>query len=124
MVILIWSCFSIGLLPSLLPSHFLTNIEVEKISTQFPGSMCNASRVSPVAEEVDEENWEEEGDEKGEEEEEGGLNGPECLRRDGEHKQEESPEESIDRVADEVDEKRLEKMQVLEKPEVQKVSVS
>ena len=45
------------------------------------------------------------------------MNGPECLWRDGEHEPEEDPEEWIDRVADEVEEKRLQKMQVLERPE-------
>ena len=33
-------------------------------------------------------------------------NGPECLWRDGEHEPEESPEEWIDRVGDEVEEKK------------------
>ena len=42
---------------------------------------------SPVAEEVDEEDWEEGGDEEGEAEDE--LNGPESLWRDGEHEPEE-----------------------------------
>ena len=66
---------------------------------------------SPVAEEFDEEDWEEEGGE----EEEGELNGHECLWRDGEHEPEEDPEEWIDRVADEVEEKRRQKVQVLER---------
>ena len=44
------------------------------------------------------------------------INGPECLWRDGEHEPEENPDEWIDRVADEVEEKRRQK-QVLEKPE-------
>ena len=42
-----------------------------------------------------------------------GEDGPECLWRDGEHEPED-PEEWIDRVAGEVEEKRLQKMQVLE----------
>ena len=45
------------------------------------------------------------------------INGPECLWRDGEHEPNEGPEEWIDRVADEVEEKRLHEMQALEKPE-------
>ena len=45
------------------------------------------------------------------------INGPECLWRDGEHEPEGDPEEWIDRAADEVEEKRLQKMQVLEKLE-------
>ena len=51
------------------------------------------------------------------ESEEEGLNGPEPLWRDGEHDPEEDPEEWIDRVADEVEEKGLQKMQGLERPE-------
>ena len=43
--------------------------------------------LSPVAEEVDEEDWEEQGDEEGEEQDE--LNGPECLWRDGEREADE-----------------------------------
>ena len=39
------------------------------------------------------------------------------MWRDGEHEPEGDPEEWMDRVADEVEEKRLQKMQVLEKPE-------
>ena len=71
---------------------------------------------SPVAEEV-EEAWEEE-EEQEEEEEEGEVNGPECLWRDGgEHEPEEVPEEWVDSVAAEVEEKRFQKMQVLERPE-------
>ena len=69
--------------------------------------------LSPVAE-VDEEDLPEEGEEESEEDE---LNGPECLFRSGEHQPEEDPEEWIDRVADEVEGKRLQKMQVLERPE-------
>ena len=42
---------------------------------------------------------------------------PECLWRDGEQEPEEDPEEWVDRVADEVEEKRSQKMQALEKPE-------
>ena len=38
------------------------------------------------------------------------------MWRDGEHEPEGDPEEWVDRVADEVEEKRLQKMQVLEKP--------
>ena len=57
--------------------------------------------------------WEDEDDDSDLE----GANGPECLRRDGEHEPEGDPEEWIDRVADEVAEKRLQKMQVLKKPE-------
>ena len=45
------------------------------------------------------------------------MNGPECLCHDGEHEPEGDPEKWVDRVADEVEEKRLQKMQVLEKPE-------
>ena len=73
--------------------------------------LCLADEeLSPVAEEVDEEDWE-----GGEEESEGDkLNGPECLWRDGEHEPEEDPEDWIDRVAAEVEEKRLQKIQVLE----------
>ena len=41
----------------------------------------------------------------------------ECLWHHGEHEPEGDPEEWIDRVADEVAEKRLQKMQVLKKPE-------
>ena len=37
------------------------------------------------------------------------IKGPECLWRDGEHEPEEDPEEWIDRVADEVEEKRLQR---------------
>ena len=44
--------------------------------------------LSPVAEEVDEEDWEEEGDEEEEDE----VNGPEYLWRDGEHEPEEGPD--------------------------------
>ena len=69
--------------------------------------------LSPVAEEVDEEDWEEEGNES----EEAEVNGPECWRCDGEYEPEGDPEERIDRVADEVEENRLQKMQALEKPE-------
>ena len=69
--------------------------------------------LSPVAEEVDGEDWEEEGGASEEDE----VNGPECLWRDGEHEPEEDPGEWIDGVADEVEEKRLQMMQVLEKPE-------
>ena len=46
--------------------------------------------LSPVAEEVDGEDWEEEGDEPEEED----MTGPECLWRDGEHDPE---EERVDR---------------------------
>ena len=60
--------------------------------------------LSPVAEEVDEEDWDDEGEEEREEEE---LNGPERLWRDGEHEPEEDPEAWVDRVADEVEERRL-----------------
>ena len=59
--------------------------------------------LSPVAEES--------------EEEDGEANVPECLWRDGEHEPEEDPAEWIDRVADEVEEKRPHKMQALERPE-------
>ena len=45
------------------------------------------------------------------------MSGPECLWRDGEHEPEEDPEELTDREADEVEEKRLQKVQGLEKPE-------
>ena len=45
------------------------------------------------------------------------MNGPECLWRDGEHEPEGDPEELVDRVADEVEERRLQKMQALEKPD-------
>ena len=45
------------------------------------------------------------------------TNGPECLWRDEEHEPEGDPEEWNDRVAGEVEEERLQKMQVLEKPE-------
>ena len=45
------------------------------------------------------------------------INGPECLWLDGEREPEGDPEEWIDRVAEEVEEKRLQKMQALEKPE-------
>ena len=67
-------------------------------------------KLSPVAEEE----WEEEGEEESEEDE---LNGHECLWRDGEHEPKEDPEGWIDRVADEVEEKRFQEMQVLERPE-------
>ena len=73
-----------------------------------------------VAEEVDEEDWEEEGDEEEADE----VNGPECLWRDGEHGPEEDPEEWIGRVADEVEEKRLQKMQALERSEGSKEGIS
>ena len=46
----------------------------------------------------------EEGDDSNLEE----INGPECLWRDGEHEPEGDPEEWIDRVADEVEEKTSE----------------
>ena len=39
------------------------------------------------------------------------------MARDGEHEPEEDLEEWLDRVADEVEERRLQKMQALEKPE-------
>ena len=65
--------------------------------------------LSPVAEEVDEEEWDDEWNGPDLEE----VNGPECLWCDGEHG---DPEEWMDRVAGEVERKRLE-MQVLEKPE-------
>ena len=61
--------------------------------------------LSPVAEEVDEEDWEEEGNES----EEAEVNGPECWRCDGEYEPEGDPEERIDRVADEVEEKDFRK---------------
>ena len=68
--------------------------------------------LSPVAEEADEEDWEEEGDEPEEDE----VNGPECLWRDREYEPKQDPQKRVDRVANEVEEKRLQKMQVLEKP--------
>ena len=52
------------------------------------------------------------------------VDGPECLWRDGEHEPEGDPEEWIDRVANEVEEKRLQKMQVLEKPEGSATGIS
>ena len=39
------------------------------------------------------------------------------MWRDGEHEPEEDPEDWVDRVADEVEERRLQKMRALEKPE-------
>ena len=66
--------------------------------------------LSPVAEEVDEDEW---GDEDESDVEE--INGPECLRRNGEHEPEEDPEEWIDRVADEMEEKRRQRNQLLNK---------
>ena len=75
---------------------------------------CVDEELSPSAEEVGEEEWgDEEEDDSGLEE----INGPECLWRDGEYEPEGDPEEWVDRVADEVEEKGLQKMQVLEKPE-------
>ena len=67
---------------------------------------------SPVA--VGEEEWdgEEAGDADLVE-----IHGPECLWRDGEHEPEGDPEQWVDRVADEAEGKRLQKMQALEKPE-------
>ena len=52
------------------------------------------------------------------------LNGPECLWGDGEHEPEGDPEERIGRVAGEVEEKRFQKMQVLEKPEGSRKGIS
>ena len=69
--------------------------------------------LSPVAEEGAEEEWDDERDESDLEE----VNGPECLWRDGEHEPEGDPEEWFDRVADAVEEKRLQKVHLLEKPE-------
>ena len=69
---------------------------------------------SPVAEEVDEGEWDDEEDESDLEE----ASGPECLWCGGEHEPEGDPEEWADRVADDVEEKRRQKMQALEKPEV------
>ena len=76
--------------------------------------LCHVhEELNPVAEEVDEEDQVEEGDEP----EEGEVKGPERLQRDGEHEPEEDREEWVDRVADEVEEQRLRKTQVLERPE-------
>ena len=69
--------------------------------------------LSPVAEEVGEEEWDDEEEDDSDLEE---INGPECLRCDGGYEPEGDPEEWIDRVADEVEDKRLQKMQALEKP--------
>ena len=69
--------------------------------------------ISPAAEDVGEEEWDGEEHESDLEE----NNGPECLWHDGEHEPEEDPEEWIGSVADEVEEKRLQKMLALEKPE-------
>ena len=55
--------------------------------------------LPPVPKEVGEEEWDDE-----------------RLRRYGEHEPEGDPEEWINRLADQVEEKRLQKMQVLEKP--------
>ena len=74
---------------------------------------CVDEELSSVAEEVGEEEWDDKEAEADLEE----IKGPECLWRDGEYEPEEDPEEWIDRVADEVEEKRPPKMQVLEKPE-------
>ena len=71
--------------------------------------LYHVDELSPAAEEVDEEDWAGEGDESEEDE----VNGSECLRCDGEYEAEGEPEEWIDRVgaADEVEEKRPQKMQ-------------
>ena len=45
------------------------------------------------------------------------VNWPECSWCDGEHEPEGDPAEWMDRVADEVGEKRVQKMEALEKPE-------
>ena len=75
----------------------------------------HVGELPPVAEEVDE-IWglEAEGEEESKEDE---VNGPECLWPHGEREPEEDPEDWIDRVADEGEEKRLQELQALERPE-------